>query len=47
MARWIDTAGYMLGHPGAHPPGRQLADSANHDAAMAAWLEGFLKHWLK
>jgi len=47
MARWIDTAGHMLGHPGAHPPERQLADSAAHDVAMAAWLEGFLERWLE
>ena len=46
MARWIDTAGHMLAHPGAHPPERQHADSAVHDAAMAFWFEGFLDRWL-
>jgi GMP synthase (glutamine-hydrolysing) len=41
-----DDAGHMLARPGAHPRERQLADSAAHDAAMAAWLEGFLERWL-
>lgn len=47
MARWIDTAGHMLVHPGAHPRERQLADSAAHDAAMSSWFEGFLERWLE
>jgi GMP synthase (glutamine-hydrolysing) len=46
MTRWMDDAGHMLARPGAHPRERQLADSAAHDAAMAAWLEGFLERWL-
>ncbi len=46
MTRWMNEAGQMLANPGAHPRDRQLADSGTYDAAMAAWLEGFLERWL-
>ena len=46
MQRWLSEASESLAHPGAHPRERQLADAEQHDAAMAAWLNCFLDHWL-
>jgi GMP synthase (glutamine-hydrolysing) len=45
MQRWISEAGHMLKEPGAQPAEDQLAQAETHDAAMAAWLEGFFDHW--
>ena len=47
FGRWIEEAGHMLDEPGAHSKERQLADSKLHDAAMSAWLDSFLDHWLE
>ncbi len=47
MTRWMENAAHMLENPNAHPRERQLADAARHDPAMARWLDGFLKDWLK
>ncbi len=46
MRRWMTEAAHMLESPGAHPPERQLADAAQFDAPLEAWLNDFLDHWL-
>ena len=47
MTRWMDKAAHMLENANAHPPERQLADAARYDAPLAAWLDRFLRDWLK
>ena len=47
MRRWMIEAAHMLESPGAHPPERQLADAAQFDAPLEAWLNDFLDHWLE
>ena len=46
MRRWLTEASAHLDRPGAHSPDQQIADAARFDAAMAAWLAGFLDRWL-
>ncbi len=47
MTRWMDKAAHMLDNPNAHPRARQEADAARYDTPLSAWLDGFLKDWLK
>ena len=47
MTRWIESAAHMLANPNAHPPERQLADAARYDAPLSAWLDRFLRDWLR
>jgi GMP synthase (glutamine-hydrolysing) len=47
MERWISSAAYMLENPNAHKADRQRADASQYDAPLAAWLDRFLRHWLK
>ena len=43
----MENAAHMLENANAHPRDRQEADAARYDAPMSAWLDGFLKEWLK
>ena len=47
MTRWMDKAAHMLENVNAHGRDRQEADAARYDAPLSAWLDRFLKDWLK
>ncbi len=44
--RWIDEAGHMLEHPGAHSAEQQIQDGGDHDGPLGEWLDDFLDHWI-
>ncbi|MGF1611044.1 MAG: glutamine amidotransferase [Kiloniellales bacterium] len=46
MRRWLSEASEAVDRPGAHSPEQQIADAERFDAAMEAWLVGFLDGWL-
>lgn len=47
MERWISSAAHMLENPNAHKADRQRADASQFDAPLSAWLDRFMRHWLK
>ena len=47
FSRWIEEAGHMLEEPGAQPAEQHHAGAAEHDGAMADWLNSFIDHWLE
>ncbi len=47
FSRWIEEAGHMLEEPGAQPAEQHHAGAAEHDGAMADWLNSFFDHWLE
>ncbi len=46
MCRWTTRAHARLELPGAHPREAHLEGWRLHDAAVARWLDGFLRRWL-
>ena len=46
MCRWTVRGRERLAQPGALPRERHLSDWYLHDAAVAGWLDGFLRRWV-
>ena len=46
MYRWTTRAHERMAMPGAQPRDAHLEGWHLHDAAVAAWLNAFLDHWL-
>jgi len=46
FSAWIAEAGHMLELPGAQPRERHFQEALHHEAAAAAWLDGFMHVWL-
>ena len=46
MCRWTVHASSRMGGLRAKPPQQHLNDWFMHDAAVARWSQGFLKHWV-
>ena len=47
MHRWVVKAAHRLVLPGARPAHEHLEMQLTHDAAVAHWLEVFLRNWLE
>jgi hypothetical protein len=43
---WFEVAADHLTRPGAQSREQQEAGFVSHDPPLAAWLDGFLAHWL-
>jgi len=46
FSTWLDEVRDIHKKPGAHEPGKQLADAELHDAPAGQWLDGFLRNLL-
>jgi len=44
---WFDSSADHLARPGAQSREQQEAGFIRHDPPLAAWLDGFLAHWLE